>query len=271
MIAKNSLERLSGATVYDTAGDKIGKLGTVYLDDHTGEATFATVSTGLFGTSESFVPLQGAQMDGDALRVGYAKDQVKDAPRVDADGALAPAEESRLYEHYQLDASNGQADRSDGTHTADGDRDIHDTGVAGQTGAAPGHDRDRESGGTETVTAHEERLNVGTRAEETGRARLRKYTTTETETVEVPVSKEKLVVEREDAGGTVRKGGLDDIAEGDRDEVITLREERPVVEKETVERERVQVGKEKVTDTETVTEEVRTEHVEVEGEDSAGR
>lgn len=263
MIDKNSLERLSDATVYDNAGDKIGKLSMMYLDNDTGEPSFATVSTGLFGTSESFVPLKGASMDGDDLRVEYSKDQVKDAPRVDADGELAPAEEARLYEHYQLDSGDARTDRTDGTVTADGDRDVHDTGVTGGTG----HDHDRDSGGTETVTAHEERLNVGTRTEETGRARLRKYTTTETETVEVPVTKEKLVVEREDAGGTVRKGGLDDLADGDRDEVITLREERAVVEKETVERERVHVGKEKVTDTETITDEVRTEHVEVDSDD----
>lgn len=267
MIDTNSLDRLSGATVYGNNGDKIGKLGTVYLDDVTSEPTFATVSTGLFGTSESFVPLQGARIDGDDLHVAYTKDQVKDAPRVEADGELAPAEEARLYEHYQLDSGQARADRTDSADTADRDRDVHDTGAAGETG----RDHDRDSGGTETVTAHQERLNVGTRAEETGRARLRKYTTTDTETVEVPVAKEKLVVEREDAGGTVRAGGLDDLADGDRDEEITLREERPVVEKETVERERVQVGKEKITDTETVTDEVRTEHVEVDGDDNAGR
>src|SRR5690606_8641292 len=123
-------------------------------------------------------------------------------------------------------------------------------------------------------TAHEERLNVGTREEEAGRARLRKHTTTEKETVEVPVSKEKLVVEREDVDGKARKGGLDETADGDRDEEIVLREERPVVEKETVERERVNVGKEKVTDTETVSDELRTEHIDVEGdaaEDRRGR
>lgn len=271
MIDTHSLDRLSGATIYDRAGDKIGKLGTVYLDNHTGEPTFATVSTGLFGTSESFVPLQGAQMDGEDLRVEYTKDQVKDAPRVDAGGELAPAEEARLYEHYQLDTGDARAEGTGGTGTADGDRGGRDTGVAGQPGPASGHDGGRDSGGTETVTAHEERLDVGTRAEETGRARLRKYTTTDTETVEVPVAKEKLVVEREDAGGTVRKGGLEEVSDTDRDEEITLREERPVVDKETVERERVQVGKEKVTDTETVTEEVRTEHVDVEGEDHTGR
>lgn len=262
MIDKNSLKRLAGATVYDNAGNKIGKLGTIYLDNDSGQPSFATVSTGMFGMSESFVPLQGAQLERDEVRVAYGKDQVQDAPRIDAGGELAPAEEARLYKHYQLDGGGTPANPTNRTGTSDDNLASRDeAAVAGQA---------RESGqeSTETVTAHEEKLNVGTRTEETGRVRLRKYTTTETESVEVPVSKEKLVVEREDAGGTVRKGGLDEAGEGEHVEEIVLREERPVVEKETVERERLRVGKEKVTDTETVSEEVRTEHVDIEGDEN---
>ncbi|MBS7549369.1 PRC and DUF2382 domain-containing protein [Dietzia massiliensis] len=297
MIGKDSLDRLTGATAYDHAGEKIGKIGTIYLDDDSDEPKFATVSTGLFGMSESFVPLQGARMEGDDLHVTYAKDQVKDAPRVDAGGHLSPDEENRLYEHYQLEDGGRRGggtgtrtdlgnrdDRAPGTAGAAGAAGVAGTagaagaaGAAGTAGAAGADDRrrgDRDHEGTETVTAHEERLNVGTREEEAGRVRLRKYTTTENEAVEVPVSKEKLVVEREDVEGRVRKGGLDETADGDRDEEIVLREERPVVEKETVERERVNVGKEKVTDSETVSDQLRTEHIDVEGdvtEDRGGR
>lgn len=256
----NSFDRLANATVYDNSGDKIGKLGTLYVDNDSGQPSFATVSTGLFGMSESFVPLQGAQLGDDEVRVAYTKDQVKDAPRIDAGGDLSPAEEDRLYSHYGLTGGGAATGRTDRATVSDEDVDARVK--AGTTGQS------REGGheATDTVTAHEERLNVGTRTEETGRVRLRKYTTTETENVEVPVSKEKLVVEREDAGGTVRKGGLDEVSDGEHVEEITLREERPVVEKETVERERLRVGKEKVTDTETVSEEVRTEHIDIDGD-----
>ena len=47
----------------DHAGDKSGRIGQLYPDDETGEATWITVSTGLFGLSESFAPLQGAEFD----------------------------------------------------------------------------------------------------------------------------------------------------------------------------------------------------------------
>ena len=45
------------------------------------------------------------------------------------------------------------------------------------------------------MTLSEERLKAGKERVEVGRVRLRKYTTTHTEKVDVPVTKEKLVVE----------------------------------------------------------------------------
>ena len=36
-------------------GSKIGSIGQVYLDDQTGDPSWVTARTGLFGTSQSFV------------------------------------------------------------------------------------------------------------------------------------------------------------------------------------------------------------------------
>jgi len=116
------------------------------------------------------------------------------------------------------------------------------------------------------MTRSEERLDVGTETREAGRARLRKYTTTETETVDVPVTKEKLSVERTPASGTTT---TEPIQDGDVTEEITLREERPVVEKETVAVEEVSVAKERVTETEQVSGEVRKEHADLDLDGSA--
>lgn len=77
-------------------------------------------------------------------------------------------------------------------------------------------------------------------------------TTTENQQVNVPVTKEKVTIEREPvAGDRAVPVGIDADA---RDEVvdITTREERPVVGKETVETERVSVNKETYTENETV-------------------
>lgn len=110
MIDKESLDGFYGTIVYDSSGDKVGKTGDIYLDDNTDEPTFATVATGLFGNSESFVPLRGTRPDGRELHVEFTKDQIKAAPRVEPGRELTADEEDRLYEHYQLDG--------DGTDTA---------------------------------------------------------------------------------------------------------------------------------------------------------
>ena len=109
MIDKEQLDRFYGTVVYDSSGEKIGKLNTVYLDDRTDEPTFATVSTSMLVTTESFVPLRGARVDGSEIHVQFTKEQVKNAPRVEVGRDLTPAEEDRLYEYYQLDGGGTDA------------------------------------------------------------------------------------------------------------------------------------------------------------------
>lgn len=240
----HDLDRIDNATAYGPDGDRIGKVGHVYLDDQTSEPTWVTVNTGLFGSSQSFVPLEGATVDGDDLRLAHTKDKVKDAPRMDTDQHLDRHEEEELYRYYGLS-------------------------YGGTTGAAGTTDTVRDADAATSTVAHEERLKVGAEAHEADRVRLRKYATTETENVSVPVTKEKLSVERTPVSGeaAVSSGTT---AEGqDEVEEITLREERPVVDKETVAVEEVSVGKEAVTETEKVSGEVRKEHVEVDAEGAA--
>ena len=97
-----------------------------------------------------------------------------------------------------------------------------------------------------------------------GKARRRTYVVTETETVEVPVTREEVRVERtpiseeEDA-----RLGNSEIAEGDAS--VTLHEDRVTVNKETVLVEKVGLNKEQVRGTERVSEEVQKESIETEG------
>lgn len=259
MFSENDIAKLQGATAYCKDGNKIGSVGEVYLDDNSGQPEWVTVNTGLFGTKTSFAPLDGASLEGDRLNLGYGKDVVTDAPKIDEDGHLSPQEEQELYRYYQRDY--GTDVRSGDDRLGDRDRDrTRDADVAG-------HDRDRgRTTDDAEVTLSEERLNVGTEEREAGHVRLRKYVTTEEEQVTVPVQKEKLVVEREPVEGR-STGRIDDSAH--QDETITLREERPVVDKETVDVEKVRVGKETVTEQETVSGTVRKEHADIEGDADA--
>lgn len=258
MINDQSINRLIGADVVDSSGDKIGSVGQFYVDPQTGRPNWATVKTGFFGMSESFVPLDDADDASGDLRVPYTKDVVKDAPRVDPDGELSDAEVERLYAYYQGPGSTN-AGASGGDFVGSGER-----------GDTEGYDT---SGPTtdDAMTRSEEQLRVGTEKVETGRARLRKYVVTEHETVTVPVSREEVRLEREPIDGSNVDDALrgSDISEEEHE--VVLSEERPVIQKETVPVERVRLGTETVTDTEQVQADVRKEEIELEGDGTATR
>ncbi|WP_129657783.1 DUF2382 domain-containing protein [Rothia uropygialis] len=137
MTNNQNIESLRNSTVYGNNGDKIGKVGEIYLDDQTNEPTFATVNTGLFGSKETFVPLNQARASDDGLTVPYDKDFVKDAPNIDDDGSLSPEEEQRIYEYYSLDGSNSGRDNS-GNADAQG----------GQAGNRAGQEHGNAAAGT---------------------------------------------------------------------------------------------------------------------------
>jgi len=276
MLTRENIENLlnRGGNVIGTDGGKIGTIGQLYADDDTGEPTWVTVKTGLFGTHESFVPVDGARVEGDDLVVPYSKDHVKDAPRVDTDGHLEPDEEDRLYAHYEREArtyseTDYAADR-DGT-----DRDVDYDGDADlNAGTRPAAAVGRDTSGPTTddaMTRSEERLNVGTERQAAGRVRLRKYVTTENVTRTVPVQREEVRLEREPITEANRGAAMSgpDISEEEHE--VTLHEERPVVEKETVPVERVRLDKDVVTDDVTVNEQVRKERIETDGMDERRR
>src|SRR3954463_10987191 len=103
MLNETDARRVVGATAYGGDGEKIGKVGQLFLDDESGRPEFVTVNTGLFGSNETFIPVAQADLEGDRLVLPFDKDKVKDAPNVDAEnGHLGKSEERRLYEYYGL-------------------------------------------------------------------------------------------------------------------------------------------------------------------------
>ncbi|WP_434995329.1 DUF2382 domain-containing protein [Arthrobacter sp. Ld5] len=280
MITQENIDTMlgNGGNVLGSDGEKIGSIGQVYLDDQTGEPSWVTAKTGLFGTSESFVPLQGADVEGHDVRVPYTKHQVKDAPRIESDGNLSPEEEDRLYRHYEI--GGGTSDYTDTTRTTTGTAGLNDRDVDTDTrGRHADHDDARGTVGHDTsgpttddaMTRSEEQLHVGTERREAGRARMRKYVTTENVTKTVPVSREEVRVEREPITDANRGDALGGPAISEEEHEVTLHAERPVVEKEAVPVERVRLDKETVTTDETVSEEVRKEQIDVDGEEGTRR
>jgi uncharacterized protein (TIGR02271 family) len=286
MIGTETLDRVIGRDVYDESGTKIGSASEVYLDDQTGQPEWVTVKTGLFGTKESFVPIRDADLTDDGVRVHVSKDKVKDAPKIDTDGHLSPQEEEELYRYYGLGGTTTGTETMQttdtvqttdttamrdtgmaGTDTRDSgmrDTGMADTGMRDDARGTVGHDT---SGPTtdNAMTRSEERLNVGTRSEEVGRARLRKFVVTENVTQTVPVTREEVRVEREPITDANAGSAYDGPAISEEEHEVTLHAERPVVDKEAVPVERVRLDKETVTDQETVTDEVRKEQIDTDG------
>jgi uncharacterized protein (TIGR02271 family) len=279
MISRNSVQTLIGGTAYSSDGDKIGSIGTVYLDNSSGEPAWVTVKTGLFGSNESFVPLDQAEQTNDGIRVPYDKDRVKNAPNIETDRELSEQEEDQLYSYYGLGGGTAQGYES-GTTYSDRTEDSDRGWGAGETGyqasstgeTTTGEYRDRAEGydtsgptTDDAMTRSEERVRAGTEKVEAGRARLRKYVVTDQQQVTVPVTREEVRVEREPITDENRGQALDGPALSDEEHEVVLTEERPVVQTEAVPVERVRLSKDQIQDEQTVTADVRKEVIETEG------
>lgn len=256
MITQNQVRDLIGSQLVDSTDQKVGKIGQIYLDDQTGQPEWATVNTGFFGSSESFVPLAEADVQGDQLRVPYTKDQIKNAPNVDADngGHLDQSEEGSLYKHYGLDYSESRSDSG-----------LPDSGTSDRTTTGAGHDTSGPNT-DDSMTRSEEQLHAGKETVTAGKARLRKWVETEEQQVSVPVKKEKARLETEPITDANRGSAMSGAAITEEEHEVTLTEERPVVAKEAVPVERVKLTKETEQHDEQVSEEVRKERIAADGD-----
>jgi uncharacterized protein (TIGR02271 family) len=247
-----------GKHAVDSDGDKIGTIEQVYLNDASGQPEWVTVKTGLFGSKESFAPLQGATDHGDDVQLAVTKDVIKGAPNVDNDGHTSEDEQKALWDYYA-----GQLGWNTRSETS-GEREYQSSNAGREDLAGqPGIQGQDTSGPTtdDAMTRSEELLRVGTQQVEAGRAKLRKYVVTEDVSQTVPLRHEEVRLEREpitDANvGTAMAGG--DITEEEHE--ITLHAERPVVQKEAVPVERVRLATETVTNDHEVTETLRKEQI----------
>src|SRR5215213_5359625 len=98
-----TLDRWRALAIVDRDGTTVGTISEFYLDRETGHPTWALVETGLFGATQTFVPLVHATEIADGLQVPYEKRHIKDSPRVDPHDELTPDEEATLFAHYGVD------------------------------------------------------------------------------------------------------------------------------------------------------------------------
>lgn len=107
MFPAENLRDWRGKKVIDPDDDKIGELEAIYVDTGTDEPSWATVKIGTLRHRLVFVPLAGATVLPDALRVRFDKKLAQDAPSIDVDGELEATAEPDLFAHYRLPYATG--------------------------------------------------------------------------------------------------------------------------------------------------------------------
>jgi len=136
------------------------------------------------------------------------------------------------------------------------------TGTAHAATGATGTTAERTTAGVgQKVQVREEELRAHKQPVETGEVRVRKEVHTEHKSIDVPVKKEEVIIERRPVTGRQVSG--QEIREGEEIR-IPVREEQVHVEKQPVVKEEVTVGKRQVQDTERVGGTVRKEEIKVE-------
>jgi uncharacterized protein (TIGR02271 family) len=236
----NDVMTIQGAPVYSSDDEKIGAVEEVYADEATRQPEWLGIGTGVFRTKRVLVPMQGANITPDAVKVPYPKDRVKDAPDID-DDVISQDTEQQLANYYGVDYSKSRS----------------------ETGLPEGTPGAQKGSGKQTLTRSEEELAVGKRTTEAGRVRLRKYVTTEPVEEQINLTTERARVQREPVD---RATASQEARIGEQQVEVPLSKEEAVVQKKTVPKEQVTVSKEPTTEQQTVSDKLRKEQIEVEGE-----
>ncbi|HJF33433.1 MAG TPA: YsnF/AvaK domain-containing protein [Sporosarcina psychrophila] len=163
-----------------------------------------------------------------------------------------------LYGNPGTDYQAGYTDPNIGSNLVVDDYDNPNLAMNSQ---GLGTDAERE----EHLRLHEEKLNVDKERYQAGEVNVSKHIVEETQTVEVPVTREEVYIERRAVTEETAAGEVFDDGENIH---IPVMEERVEVTKRPVVSEEIVVGKREVHDTETVNETVRREEADIDRTDA---
>ena len=87
-----------GRAVVDQNGDRIGQVREIYLDDATDRPEWVLTDRG--EADPRFIPLAGATVENESIRVATTSDTIEAAPSLEPSKQLTQDEERDLYRHY---------------------------------------------------------------------------------------------------------------------------------------------------------------------------
>lgn len=212
-----------GMTVRSADGEKLGKV--IALGD-----THFEIEKGLFVLKDYVVAYSDIKdVQGGECFLRYGKEELKRAGDIDTSSRATTAGAGYGSDQY----ATGRSD------------EFARGGIREET----------------TIPLSEERLEVTKRDTSAGEVRIHKSVESETETIDVPLRREHVTVERVPATGSEMRA--DASAFQDEDIVVPVRAEEADVRKETVVSEELRVSKTPHEETKRITERVRKERAEV--------
>jgi len=104
------IEEWRGQHVLDCDGQQIGKLEEVFYDVASGEPVLLSVKSGLLGRHLRLIPLAGASVGHDYVRVAYGSEEIEEIEHAEdssAQGILGREQTDRIAALYGLDLAEG--------------------------------------------------------------------------------------------------------------------------------------------------------------------
>lgn len=223
-----------GMDVVGADGDKIGEVAGV-------EGEYIIVVKGFFFPSDHYIPLSAIDAVDDKVYLNVTRDAA-----LNQGWETAPETSAAAYGTGQANAAQGNLT----TDTAYLDEAVTDSTYVDEP----------VSDTTLRVELAEEELTAHTRKVERGAVHVDKVITEEQQTFDVPVTEERVTIERRVVDRDVAPGDAT-FEEGTIE--IPLRGEEVEIEKRARVREEIEIGKEQVITTERVTDTVRREDVRI--------
>jgi hypothetical protein len=106
-------EKYEGYEVYDSTGEKIGKVDAIFVDE-TDREEYVGVKMGLFGLSgTTLIPAEITRLNEQerTIEVSESKDHVKDAPTYSDEDEITLEFEDRIRDHFGLESLKPSVER----------------------------------------------------------------------------------------------------------------------------------------------------------------
>ncbi len=242
-------EDVKSMDLYTESGNHIGKVADVLVDNE-GRFRYLVIDSGIANSSKQILlPIGLSRIDYNAQRVyvdGLSKEQVERLPEYNDRIVVDYDYEEQVRGVYRQQSSPQTIDRS--TYNYQQEPALYDLSEQNH----------------QTFKLYEERLVANKNRVKTGEVAVSKHIETETATVAVPITKERVVIERStpsNIGQIVSPSEID--FESGEVARIELYEEKPEFHKETFVREEVTVSKIVERDTVEAQETIRREELDI--------